>query len=166
MFPDSRRRIDIGKGKVKIGVSTIYQVRELQKKLQEMGRKLNVKWFASIVLYYRIYLVEIVLAAFFFQVLGLVIPLCTQVILDKVIVNKGMVTLDALTIGMVCVVVFQGIMDSVRRYLFSHTTNKIDVIFGTLIWVVSGLSGMNIRNVLRKDYNKYFPDTFQIRGIN
>ena len=92
------------------------------------------QWFSGAILRYKVYLAEIVMAAFLFQLLGLVVPLCTQVIIDKVIVNRGFVTLNGLAIGMVIVILFQLIMDSMRRYLFSHTTNKIDIILGTALF--------------------------------
>jgi len=92
------------------------------------------QWFSGAILRYKVYLAEIVMAAFLFQLLGLVVPLCTQVIIDKVIVNRGLVTLNGLAIGMVIVILFQLIMDSMRRYLFSHTTNKIDIILGTALF--------------------------------
>jgi len=111
-----------------------YSVDNMQMQLKNMETRFNLRWFAGIVLYYKRYLWEIVMAAFCFQTMGLVIPLCTQVIIDKVIVNKGMVTLNVLALGMVLVVVFQLAMDVIRRYLFSHTTNKIDVLLGTRLF--------------------------------
>ena len=99
--------------------------------LKDISRQFNLIWFIPVVVRYKRYFIEILGAAFFFQLFGLVVPLCTQVIIDKVIVNHGTVTLNILVVGMVFVVLFQTVMNLIRTYLFTHTTNKIDVILGT-----------------------------------
>lgn len=99
--------------------------------LKDLSRQFNLAWFIPVIIRYKRYFLEILGAAFFFQILGLVVPLCTQVIIDKVIVNKGITTLSVLGIGMIFVVVFRTGMNLIRTYLFTHTTNKIDVILGT-----------------------------------
>jgi subfamily B ATP-binding cassette protein HlyB/CyaB len=99
--------------------------------LKDISRQFNLTWFIPVVVRYKRYFIEILGAAFFFQLFGLVAPLCTQVIIDKVIINHGTVTLNMLVIGMVLVVLFQTVMNLIRTYLFTHTTNKIDVILGT-----------------------------------
>jgi len=97
---------------------------------KDIERDMNLQWFMPILFKYKRYFFEIIGAACSFQLLGLVLPLCTQVILDKVIVDKGMVTLNVLAVCMVMVILFQAVMDMIRRYLFTHTTNKIDAILG------------------------------------
>lgn len=99
--------------------------------LKDLSRQFNLTWFIPVIIRYKRYFLEILGAAFFFQILGLVVPLCTQVIIDKVIINKGITTLSVLGIGMIFVVVFRTGMNLIRTYLFTHTTNKIDVILGT-----------------------------------
>lgn len=98
--------------------------------LKDISRQFNLTWFIPVVVRYKRYFLEILGAAFLFQLFGLVAPLCTQVIIDKVIVNKGYITLNVLLVGMVFVVLFQTVMNLIRTYLFTHTTNKIDVILG------------------------------------
>jgi subfamily B ATP-binding cassette protein HlyB/CyaB len=114
--------------------STLYSGQSLSFKKKfswkDIERDMNLQWFMPILFKYKRYFLEIIGAAFSFQLLGLVIPLCTQVILDKVIVDKGMVTLNVLAVCMVMVIFFQAVMDMIRRYLFTHTTNKIDAILG------------------------------------
>ena len=102
--------------------------------LKDLGRQFNLTWFIPIIIKYKQYFMEIIGAAFFFQLFGLVSPLCTQVIIDKVIIHQGTVTLNVLAVGMVFVVLFQATMNVIRTYLFTHTTNKIDIILGTRIF--------------------------------
>ena len=51
-------------------------------------RQYNLPWIVRPILRYRRYMLEIFLAAGVFQALGVVLPLVTQVIIDKVIVNQ------------------------------------------------------------------------------
>ena len=67
-------------------------------------------------------MMEILLAAGVFQALGVVLPLVTQVVIDKVIVNHGVVTLNVLCGGLLIVLLFQLLMDCSRRILFAHTS--------------------------------------------
>jgi subfamily B ATP-binding cassette protein HlyB/CyaB len=99
--------------------------------LKDISRQFNLTWFIPVIVRYKRYFLEILGAAFLFQLFGLAAPLCTQVIIDKVIVNQGLVTLKVLVAGMVFVTLFQTVMNLIRTYLFTHTTNKIDVILGT-----------------------------------
>ena len=53
-----------------------------------------------------------------------------QVIIDKVLVHKGMNTLDVLVFGLIVVSIFEVVLGGLRTYLFSHTTHRIDVKLG------------------------------------
>lgn len=93
-------------------------------------RKLNLEWFLSIIKQYRRMLGMTMVAAFFLQFLGLLLPLFTQVIVDKVLPNQGMVTLDVLATMFLVLIFCQTILSMLRTYVFNHTTNKIDVLLG------------------------------------
>ncbi len=67
------------------------------------------------------------LASFFLQLFALITPLFFQVVIDKVLVHRGMTTLDVLAIGLLAVSVFEVVLGGLRTCLFSHTTNRIDV---------------------------------------
>jgi subfamily B ATP-binding cassette protein HlyB/CyaB len=54
--------------------------------------------------------------------------------MDKVLVHKGMTTLDVLVIGLVIVVVFESLLSGLRAYVFSHTTSRIDVELGARLF--------------------------------
>ncbi|WP_378950531.1 peptidase domain-containing ABC transporter [Pelosinus sp. sgz500959] len=98
--------------------------------LREWLRKMNLDWFISIISQYKDLLGETLIAAFFLQLLGLLMPLFTQVIVDKVLPNNGLVTLDVLAGSFLLMLFFQTLTSILRTYLFNHTTNKIDVILG------------------------------------
>jgi ATP-binding cassette, subfamily B, bacterial HlyB/CyaB len=70
----------------------------------------------------------------FLQLFALVTPLFFQAVMDKVLVHRGMTTLDVLAIGLVIVVVFESVLSALRTYVFSHTTSRIDVELGARLF--------------------------------
>jgi subfamily B ATP-binding cassette protein HlyB/CyaB len=54
--------------------------------------------------------------------------------MDKVLVHRGVTTLDVLVIGLVAVVVFESVLNALRAYVFSHTTSRIDVELGARLF--------------------------------
>jgi ATP-binding cassette, subfamily B, bacterial HlyB/CyaB len=76
----------------------------------------------------------VMVASFFLQLFALVTPLFFQVIIDKVLVHRGISTLDVLVLGMVTITVFEAVLGTLRTYLFSHTTNRIDVELGARLF--------------------------------
>ena len=87
-------------------------------------------WFAPFILKYRQYLGEVLIASFFLQLFALVTPLFFQVVVDKVLVHRGLTTLDVLAAGLFVVFVFEALLGGLRTYVFAHTTNRIDVALG------------------------------------
>jgi ATP-binding cassette, subfamily B, bacterial HlyB/CyaB len=93
-------------------------------------RKFDFSWFIPEILKYKRLFAEVLLASFFIQLLALVAPLFFQVIIDKVLVHKGLTTLDVLIFGLAVVGSFEVVLGGLRTYLFSHTTQRIDVKLG------------------------------------
>lgn len=91
-------------------------------------------WFIPSIVKYRKFLGEVLVASFFLQLFALLTPLFTQVVIDKVLVHKGFTTLHVLAIGMVAFTVFDAMLGGLRTYLFSHTTNRIDVGLGAQLF--------------------------------
>ncbi|HET8721867.1 MAG TPA: type I secretion system permease/ATPase, partial [Nitrospira sp.] len=58
----------------------------------------------------------------------------TQVVIDKVLVHKGFTTLHVLAVGMIALAMFDAVLGGLRTYLFSHTTNRIDVGLGAQLF--------------------------------
>ncbi|MGB7417524.1 MAG: ABC transporter transmembrane domain-containing protein, partial [Thermosynechococcaceae cyanobacterium] len=72
-------------------------------------------------------LLEIIVAALVIQILGLVTPMLTQLLLDRVVVQRSVSTLTAVGSGLMIFGVFRVILSGLRRYLLAHTGNKIDL---------------------------------------
>jgi subfamily B ATP-binding cassette protein HlyB/CyaB len=98
--------------------------------LGDLDRRFNISWFLGAVKKYRSLLSEVLVASFFLQVFALVTPIFFQVIIDKVLVHRGISTLTVLAIGMMTIAVFEAVLGTLRTYLFSHTTNRIDAELG------------------------------------
>ena len=96
--------------------------------------KFDFSWFIPALVKYRRLLGEVLLISFALQLFGLVSPLFFQVIMDKVLVHKGLTTLDVLVTGLVVVVVFESVLNALRAYVFSHTTSRIDVELGSRLF--------------------------------
>ena len=96
--------------------------------------KFDFSWFIPSLVKYRKLLGEVLLISFMLQLFALVSPLFFQVVMDKVLVNKSMTTLDVLVIGLVVVVVFESLLNGMRAYIFSHTTSRIDVELGARLF--------------------------------
>jgi ATP-binding cassette, subfamily B, bacterial HlyB/CyaB len=102
--------------------------------LLELSRRFDVTWFLGAIHKYRHLLTEVLVASFFLQLFALVSPLFFQVVIDKVLVNRTLSTLDVLVIGLVAISVFETILGILRTYLFAHTTNRIDVELGARLF--------------------------------
>jgi subfamily B ATP-binding cassette protein HlyB/CyaB len=102
--------------------------------LTDTARRFDITWFLQAMVKYRRLLVEVVIASFFLQIFALVSPLFFQVVIDKVLVHRGLSTLDVIVIGLVFVSLFESVLTALRTYVFSHTTNRIDVELGARLF--------------------------------
>ena len=88
------------------------------------------RWFWPSILRYRRSLTHVLVASLFVQLFALATPIFFQLVVDKVLVHKGLSTLIVLVIGMVTLGLFETILQFLRTYTLSHTTNRIDVELG------------------------------------
>jgi subfamily B ATP-binding cassette protein HlyB/CyaB len=88
------------------------------------------RWFWPSILRYRRPLAHVLVASLFVQLFALASPLFFQLVVDKVLVHKGMSTLVVLVVGMLMLGLFETILQFLRSYTLSHTTNRIDVELG------------------------------------
>lgn len=105
-----------------------------RKKLRLHDLKFDFTWFIPSIVKYRMFFGEVLVASFFLQLFALLTPLFTQVVIDKVLVHKGFTTLHVLAIGMIALAIFDALLGGLRTYLFSHTTNRIDVGLGAQLF--------------------------------
>ncbi len=92
------------------------------------------RWFLAEITKFRRIIGEVLLGSFVVQLFGLVTPLFTQVILDKVIVHRTLTTLDVLAVAFLAVMVFELLLNIARNYIFIHTANKLDAKLGAKLF--------------------------------
>lgn len=102
--------------------------------LREFSGKFGIGWFIPAIVKYRRLFGEVLAASFVLQLFALVTPLFFQVVIDKVLVHRGVSTLDVLAIGLLVVSFFEILLGGLRTYLFSHTTNRVDVMLGAKLF--------------------------------
>lgn len=100
----------------------------IPRRLRDRQLEFGLKWFIPTIIKYKNPLLEVLLAAFVMQLLGIFSPLITQSVIDKVLTHNSLSTLDILAIGLIIIAVFEGLLSIARNYVFAHTTSKIDVI--------------------------------------
>jgi subfamily B ATP-binding cassette protein HlyB/CyaB len=96
--------------------------------------RLGWSWFVPHVLRHRLELAHVLVASIVLQVFALLTPLATQVVIDKVLVHRGLGTLDVIAAGLLALILFEIVLSTVRAYLFAHTANRIDVELGARVF--------------------------------
>ena len=95
------------------------------KEAQEVKQPL---WqFFELVKPHWLVLIEVFFASILLQVFGLVTPILTQLLLDKVVVQRSITTLTAVGSGLLIFGLFKVAIGGLRQYLLDHTANRIDM---------------------------------------
>lgn len=98
------------------------------------GKKFGFSWFIPTILKYKKQFITVLLSVFVIQILGILTPLMTQVVVDKVLSHKALNTLYTIAIGIFIVYVYELIISLCKSYLFVHTTSRIDVILSSRLF--------------------------------
>ena len=103
-------------------------------KLDKLPKRFNLQWFLPVFWKFRRFFYEVLAASCLLQIFTLITPLFTQVIIDKVLVHKGLSTLDVLMTGLIIIAIFQMVLGYLRTYIFTVLTNKVDVVLGARLY--------------------------------
>jgi ATP-binding cassette subfamily B protein len=96
-------------------------------------KRFGLAWFLPALQQHKAVLVQVLVASFFVQLFALLNPLLIQQIIDAVISQGNISTLNVLGTLLVGMALAQGVLASLRTYLFSDTTNRIDITLGATI---------------------------------
>ena len=96
-------------------------------------KRFGLAWFLPALQQHKTVLVQVLVASFFVQLFGLLNPLLIQQIIDAVISQGNVSTLNVLGTLLVGMGLAQAVLSSLRTYLFSDTTNRIDISLGSTI---------------------------------
>jgi subfamily B ATP-binding cassette protein HlyB/CyaB len=102
--------------------------------LSDTARRFDLSWFWGAVHKYRGVLIEVLVVSFVIQMFGLATPMIFQTVIDKVLVHRGLSTLEVMVSGLALIAIFEAVLSGLRTYLFSHTSNRIDVELGSRIF--------------------------------
>ncbi len=92
------------------------------------------QWFIPELLKHKSIWRDVLVASLAINLVGLVTPLMTQVIIDKVIVHQTHSTLIVLGVALVMFMAFTSGMTWLRQYLVLHTGNRIDAVLGSQVF--------------------------------
>lgn len=96
--------------------------------LQETEEATTPFWqFFELVKPHGFVLMEVFIASLLIQIFGLITPLFTQLLLDRVVVQGSNLTLTAVGLGMLIFGLFRVAMTGLRQYLLDHTANKVNL---------------------------------------
>lgn len=116
-----------------LSTGNIFLAKKLQENPEEEAKPpqaFGFKWFIPELMKHRKLWREVLLASFALQLVALATPLCTQIIIDKVVVHHTVSTLVVIATALGIFLVFNAIMGWVRQYLVLHTGNRIDAVLG------------------------------------
>jgi len=94
----------------------------------------GIAWFWQSLKKYKQLMGEVLLASLFIQIIALITPLIFQVVIDKVLTNRTLSTLDVMVVALLGVSIFEVALGAMRHYLLSHTTNRVDVELGAKLF--------------------------------
>lgn len=89
--------------------------------------RFSLAWFLPAVWRYKGLLTEVLIASFTLQILGLVSPVVTQVVIDKVMVQGSLSTLDVMAFALLAVAIFEAVLGALRLFIFTHTARRLDL---------------------------------------
>ena len=93
-------------------------------------KEFSFRWFIPELLKYKKIWSEVLTASLAIQLVSLAVPICTQIVIDKVVVHHTTSTLIVIGIALFIFLIFTGVMGWVRQYLVLHTGNRIDATLG------------------------------------
>jgi HlyB family type I secretion system ABC transporter len=121
--------------------------------LRETKEERQAFWqFFALIKPHRVVLLEVFLASLLIQILGSIAPLFTQILLDRVVVQRSYLTLTAIGIGMLLFGLFRVAVMGLRHYLLDHTARRIDIA------LIVGFIGHTFRLPLKYFESRYVGD--------
>ena len=102
--------------------------------LKGIVKNFGIAWFVPSIWRYRRPLLNVVAAALFVQLCGLITPFFFQITIDKVLTQKSYSTLTMVFVGLILVAAFNATLQFLRAYILNHTTSRIDVELGTRLF--------------------------------
>ncbi len=100
----------------------------------EEKRTFGFRWFVPELARHKEIWRDVLLVSLAIQLVGLGMPLGTQVIVDKVVTHQTQSTLVAIAIGLAMFLLFNAGMTWMRQYLLIHTGNRVDAVLAAEVF--------------------------------
>jgi subfamily B ATP-binding cassette protein HlyB/CyaB len=97
-------------------------------------QRFGLGWFFRAARKYSGVFRDCLLASLFVQLFALLSPLVFMIVIDKVLSNNSLTTLDVLVLALVIVSIFEIALNGLRAYLLSHTANRMDLMLGVAVF--------------------------------
>ena len=97
-------------------------------------KKFGFRWFIPTILRFKKQFIGVLIAVFVVQLIGILTPLMTQVVVDKVLSHHALSTLMTIAIGITIAYIYELAISLAKNHLFVHTTNRIDVILSSRLF--------------------------------
>ena len=91
------------------------------------NQQFGLRWFIPEFFRQRTLLVQVAIAILAISAIGLVVPLFFQIVVDKVLVNEGEITLMTIGIGVTIMLCINAILEYLEKYFLLYATNRIDI---------------------------------------
>ena len=126
VYNPSQGQIQIKPSQLISSLGKSCQVLMLDKPAKTNNSKFGFYWFLPLLRKYQNSLIQVLIATLFVQIFGLANPLLIQVIIDKVITQRSLDTLQVLGIALAVVTLLESCLGVLKTFLFVETTNRID----------------------------------------
>lgn len=97
-------------------------------------RPFGFSWFIPELIKHKRIWVEVLGASLAIQLVALATPLCTQIVIDKVVVHHTQSTLWVVGVALLMFMAFSAVMSWMRQYLVLHTGNRVDAVLGQSVF--------------------------------
>ena len=111
----------------------IIQVLTIERSKVAPKKRFGLSWFLPALKQHKSALIQVGVASFFVQLFGLLNPLLIQQIIDAVISQGNLSSLNVLGTLLVGMSLAKAVLSSLRTYIFADTTNRIDISLGSMI---------------------------------
>ncbi|MFB2933958.1 ABC transporter transmembrane domain-containing protein [Aerosakkonemataceae cyanobacterium BLCC-F154] len=91
------------------------------------SQKISLGKFVGALLPYRYLIGQVIFASLLLQIFGVITPLFTQIILDQVVVNKSLATLNVFILGLLLFNLWSLCLGVTRQYLLDYFSNRFDL---------------------------------------
>jgi ATP-binding cassette subfamily B protein len=96
-------------------------------KISDESQPFSLRWFLPEIIREKVLFRDVAVSSMIINILALGSPIFFQIVIDKVLVHKGLSTLQTLAIGMGVLLLFDAAFNYIKQNMLLYATNKIDM---------------------------------------